>query len=42
MMSSITAPRPRKSYLERAKAAMELVSSVMRVAATVTKTELRR
>ena len=42
MISSMTAPRPRNSYLESAKAAIELVRRVISVAITVTKTEFRR
>ena len=41
-ISSMTAERPRNSYFDSAKAAIELVSSVISVAITVTKTEFRR
>ena len=42
MMTRKIALRPRKRYLERAKAAMLLMISVMSVAPTVTITLLRR
>ena len=42
MISSITAPRPRNSYFDSAKAAIELMTSVISVAITVTKTEFQR